>query len=171
MTHAIWNTHSTVAQPKAVLARATIVAVVLGTGLTVANQSDAIFGRAELQLLPLILAYLTPFLVVSVSQVMGTQAAASATGWQAEKHERFLMTLLSHGIIRRALALGIVIGCFNIGLVIADGVIAERQMDQLPVALILQTITLPVLFGALSQSLSFRRAIRTTQPNHESSLL
>ncbi len=44
MTHVIWNTHSTVAESKAVLARATIVAVALGIGigigLTVIIQTD-----------------------------------------------------------------------------------------------------------------------------------
>lgn len=162
MIYSPQSERNTVSQMKAVVARATIVAVVLGTALTVANQSDAVFGHAELQGLPLFLAFLSPLLVVSISQVMGTRAAARNSGWQAEKHERFLLTLLSHGIIRRALALGLAVGCFNIGLVIADAVIAKRPMDQFSVALMLQAVTLPVLFGALSQSLSFRDAVRTT---------
>lgn len=162
MAHLKLTQHRSMGQMKAVLARAAIVATILGTGLTVANQCDAVFGPADLQWLPLILVYFTPFVVVSTSQVMGAQAAARAKGWQGEQHERFLMTLFSHGIIRRAVMLGLAIGLINIGIVFAASVIAGRQLDQLPIALLLQAVTLPVIFGALSQSLSFRRAVGST---------
>lgn len=148
--------HSTV-QMKAVFSRAAIVAAVLGTVLTVVNQLGAIIGPSDLQWLPLFLVYLTPFVVVSASQVMGAQAAARAKGWQGEKYERFLMTLFSHGIIRRAVVLSLAIGGANIAIIIAG-----RQLNQLPVAQLLQLVTLSVSFGALSQSLSFRRPVGST---------
>lgn len=76
MTQSKTASHRGTAQIKAVFHRAAIVAVILGTGLTVVNQSDAVLGSADLQWLPLFLVYLTPFVVVSASQVMGLQAAA-----------------------------------------------------------------------------------------------
>lgn len=147
-------TRHSIEQRKAVFSRAAIVAAVLGTVLTVVNQPGAIFGPTDLQWLPLFLAYLTPLVIICASQVMGAQAAARVKGWQGEKYERFLMTLFSHGIIRRAAVLGIAIGAVNIAIINAG-----RQLDQLSVAQLLQLVTLPVLFGALSQSLSFRRAV------------
>ena len=41
---------------------------------------------------------------------------------------------------------------------------AGQGLDQLPLPLIAQALTLPVLFGALSQAVSFRRSIKHTRP-------
>lgn len=57
------------------LSRAAVAALGLGTVLTVANQAQAIFGADHLQILPLVLVYLTPFVVVTVSQLLGAQQA------------------------------------------------------------------------------------------------
>ena len=46
-----------------VLSRAFIVALVLGSILTLINQSNALFGGAAVQVLPLVLVYLTPFAI------------------------------------------------------------------------------------------------------------
>lgn len=95
---------------------AAIVTTILGTGLMVANQSNAFFGPAYLQWRPMILVYLTPFVAVSASQVIGTQAAARTKRWQGEKQERFLTTLFANDIIRRAVVLDLAIGGVNIGI-------------------------------------------------------
>lgn len=165
MTHSELTAHCSTGQMKVVLARAAIVATILGTGSTIANQFNAVFGPAHLQCVPMILVYLTPFVVVSASQVMGTRAAACANGEQGEKQERFLMTIFSHGILRRAVVLGLAIGGVDIGIIITDRLIAGRHLDQLPIALFIQAVSLPILFGALSQSLSFRRAVGATTPS------
>ena len=54
-----------------VVRRAGIVALILGSILTFANQPAAIFGKDAIQVLPLLLVYLTPFVVVAISQVLG----------------------------------------------------------------------------------------------------
>jgi hypothetical protein len=149
-----------VSPAKQVLTRAAIVAVILGTILTLLNQPNAIFGTAEIQWLPLTLVYLTPFLVVSVSQILGTRQARKAPAWVMELREGFAATLVSHGIPARAIALGLAAGSINTAIVVTDGLAAGRGLDQVPVALIAQALILPVIFGALSQTLSFRRAIR-----------
>ncbi len=63
-----------------VIRRAGIVALVLGSVLTLANQSGAIFGGGTVQVLPLVLVYLTPFVVVTVSQVLGIRRALLDAG-------------------------------------------------------------------------------------------
>jgi hypothetical protein len=147
-------------QFKQVLTRATIIAAVLGSALVLLNQSAAIFGDAEIQLLPLALAYLTPFIVVSLSQILGAREARAASAWMTEFRESFAQTLVSHGIPARAVAIGLVAGGINTAIVAVDSLLAGRGLDQMPLALIAQAVTLPIVFGALSQTLAFRRTTR-----------
>jgi hypothetical protein len=144
---------------KQVLTRATVIAAILGTTLTLLNQPNAIFGAAQFQWLPLILVYLTPFLVVCVSHILGINQARKELAWRARFHEDFAATLVSHGILARAVVLGLAAGGINTAIVAADGFAAGRDLDQMPVALIIQALTLPIVFGAVSQTLAFRRAI------------
>ena len=61
-----------------ILRRAFVIALLLGSVLTLSNQPGAIFGDDEVRVLPLVLVYLTPFVVITVSQVLGLRRAASA---------------------------------------------------------------------------------------------
>ena len=162
MDHILQNPPLPAAQFKPVLARAAIIAAILGTTLVLLNQSAAIFGAAEIQWLPLTLAYLTPFLVVSLSQILGAREARAASAWISEFRESFAQTLVSHGIPARAIALGLAAGGINTAIVATDSLLAGRGLDQLPAGLILQALTLPAVFGAMSQTLAFRRTIRQT---------
>ena len=148
---------------KQVLARSAIVAAILGSTLALVNQSEVIFGAAEIRWLPLFLAYLTPFLVVSLSQTLGLREARKASARMAGLRESFVATLFSHGIPARAVALGLGDGVINTAIVASAALFAGRGLGQLPLALIVQALTLPVLFGALSQAVSFRRAIRRAE--------
>ncbi len=142
-----------------VVLRAAIVAILLGSILMLVNQTDAILGTEELRFLPMILVYLTPFLVVGVSQLLGMRAAKRASRPSDEFRESFAGTLLSHGILRRALFLGLAAGSINTAVIVAQNILAGIGAAQLPVAFVLQAVALPILFGALSQTLSFRRAV------------
>ena len=53
---------------RAIFLRATIIAGVIGSVLTLINQSGWVAGTEPLQLLPLILVFLTPFAVVTIAQ-------------------------------------------------------------------------------------------------------
>ena len=143
------------------LIRAAIVALVLGTLLTLLNQWLAITGKAPVQWLPLALVYITPFIVVALSQLLGIRAARHEAVPTSEHREGFGTTLTSHGIPGRALTLGLAIGGVNTAIVTADNMLAGRELTQLPAALMLQVLILPVLFGALSQAIAFRRAMHT----------
>ena len=162
MDHVLQDAAQPATRLKPVLARAAIVAAILGTALTTLNQPGAVFGQAGIQWLPLILVYLTPFMVVSVSQIIGARKAQVALAVMTEFREGFAKALFSHGIPARAVSLAVAVGGINTTIVAADILLAGGSLDQLPVGLILQALTLPTVFGALSQALSFRRTIRLT---------
>ncbi len=146
-----------------VFIRAAIVSIIIGSTLVLINQNEALFGQPELQLLPMFLAYFTPFVVVSLSQVFGAKAANILLLQGAgtlQLQQGFFQTVLSHGIPLRAIFMGIVVGSVNTAIVAMVNLAAGKGLDQLPFPLILQALTLPIIFGALSQAISFRRAIK-----------
>jgi len=145
-----------VAYLRQVFVRAAMLAIIIGSVLTLLNQPHAVFGREKFQWLPLTLSYLTPFLVVGISQILGARAARREAGI----NESFAYTLFSHGIVARAIALGLVAGLANITIFTVAGLAAGQSLDQLPAELILQAITLPIIFGALSQAIAYRRTVR-----------
>lgn len=61
----------------AMFLRAVVVAMVIGSDLTFINQAPTLFGPATLERPPLVLVYLTPFVVVTISQILGIQQAHS----------------------------------------------------------------------------------------------
>jgi len=142
-----------------IIKRAAIAAIVIGSVLTLINQFDAIFGPAKLQILPLALVYLTPFLVVSLSQIIGAFAARKEMLLASDFQQGFFGTMLSHDILIRAVALGLAAGGTNTFIVVIANIAAGQDISQLPVALILQALVLPIIFGAMSQTLAFRRTI------------
>lgn len=147
---------------KTILRRAFLIALFLGSALTLTNQSGAIFGRDAVQILPLVLVYLTPFVVITVSQVLGLRRAtldARSSRCFAHHDVAFLATAMSHGIPRRALFVALVIGTANTSIVALSALIAGGSLSNLPTALIAQAFGLPMLFGLFSQTISYRRAM------------
>ena len=147
-----------------VFRRAALVALILGSVLTLTNQSGAIFGQENVQLLPFLLVYLTPFVVVTISQVLGARQAAADAGAGAGKAcgpavETIASTAFSHGIPARAALLGLLVGGVNTAIVSSAALLQQGNLYALPVPLLGQAFTLPVLFGALSQAIAYRRAI------------
>ena len=153
---------------KDVVLRAAIIALALGTVLVLANQPEAIFGDGQLQLLPLVLVYVTPFVVVVVSQLLGIRrAVADARGSGASRTRRtgFLATLVTHGIPLRAILLGLVVGTVNTCIVALAQLAQRGDLAALPTSLIGQAFVLPMLFGLLSQAISYRRATARLREN------
>lgn len=149
---------------KDILGRALIIALLLGSVLALTNQSGSIFGDDALQILPLALAYLTPFVVVTLSQVLGLRRAtidARPLSSFAHRDAAFLATAMSHGIPRRALLVALAIGTANTTIVASSALMASGSLSNLPNALIAQAFVLPMLFGMLSQTISYRRAVST----------
>ena len=147
-----------------VLRRAAIVAIVLGSILALANQSRAIFGELELEILPLVLVYVTPFVVVTISQVLGIRRALRdiRVGTSlAAFSGAFLATVVSHGIPFRALVLGMIVGSLNTLVVIGTTLLDDGTLVNLPLGPIMQAFVLPMLFSLLSQANSYRRVTAT----------
>ncbi len=146
-----------------VLRRASLVALILGSVLTLTNQAGAVFGEAEFQLLPMIQVCLTPFVVVAISQLLGArQAGVEAHGARSGKWaaETFLSTVISHGIPLRATLLALLAGGTNAATAAAVALLDRGNLNDLPLPLLAQAFSLPLVFGALSQALAYRRAAR-----------
>lgn len=144
-----------------VVGRAVLAALVLGTLLTLANQPDAVFGAQRLAYLPLALVYLTPFLVVAISQLLG--AAQAAAEWRdgtapALGQESLMRIGVGHGIPRRAALLGLLMGGANTTIAAAELLAWNQSLGLLPLPLLAQAFSLPILFSLLSQAVSYRRA-------------
>jgi hypothetical protein len=145
---------------RAVLLRAAIVAVVIGSVLTLINQSGTVVGIEPPQLMPFILVFVTPFVVVAISQV----AAARRAFIDAARHgtppspEDFVTTATSHGIPTRALAIGLIIGSINAIIILAGALLHSGDLAAVSLTPLGQAYVLPLLFGVLSQAISYRRA-------------
>ena len=147
------------------LGRAFLVALVLGSVLTLINQSGALFGTDTFQVLPFVLVYLTPFVVVTISQALGVRRAiydTRSTRARAHYEDAFLATALSHGIPLRAFLLAVVTGTLNTSLVAVAALMANGSLSDIPVGLTVQAFVLPLLFGVISQAISYRRAVKAS---------
>jgi hypothetical protein len=60
---------------RAVFLRSAIIAAIIGSVLTLINQPGWVLGFDPLQLMPLILVFATPFVVVAISQVVTARQA------------------------------------------------------------------------------------------------
>jgi hypothetical protein len=144
-----------------VIRRAALIALALGTLLTLGNQSGAVFGSRSLEFLPLVLVYLTPFLVVAVSQLLGAaRAAVEPRGGTSRvaARESLLSTALSHGIPLRATLVGLLMGGINTAIVATALLLESGSPGPLPLPLLAQAFSLPILFGLLSQAAAYRGA-------------
>jgi hypothetical protein len=147
-----------------VLRRAGIVALVLGSILALANQSGAIFGELRLEILQLVLVYLTPFVVVTISQVLGIRRALRdirAGAGHAARGGSFLATVNSHGIPFRALVLGLIVVVISTSIAAATTFLEFGTLADLAMTPIVQAFVLPMLFSLLSQAISYRRVTTT----------
>ena len=145
----------------AILRRALVIALGLGSILTLANQAQAIFGAEALQMFPMMLVFLTPFVVITVSQLLGVQRAHRDSRGGARHvpaDDTVLLTALRHGIPSRALRLGLLAGGLNASLVMTLALFQRGDLDAVSWPLLAQAFGLSTLFGALSQSIAYRRA-------------
>lgn len=150
---------------RAVVLRSAIVAVVVGVLLTWINQNGWVTGREPLKLLPLVLVFVTPFVVVAISQVVAERRAIlDAARQRTPLNPRgFLATTISHGIPARALAIGLMIGSVNAGISLAGVLLQSGDLSAVPIAPLSQAFVLPLLFGIMSQAISYRRAVNASQ--------
>jgi len=145
-----------------IVKRAVAIAAAIGSTLTLIAQPDAVFGNVEFEKLQMVMVFVTPFLVVSISQVFGIREARLALSKGTRRNKGFAAVMFSHGIPLRAVALGLAAGAINTAIVSTAIVMSGQTLAQLPVNLITQALFLPMIFGALSQTLSFRRTVNSS---------
>lgn len=144
---------------RAMFVRATIVAIVLGTILTLVNQSGWIAGNEPLQVSQLILVFLLPFGVVTAGQIAGAfQAHIDKDGRNGRKAgESIFATLTSHGIPRRSIVISLAFGGTNAVVAIAELLWRSGDLATVSIVPMAQGFVLPLVFGLLSQTISYRR--------------
>ena len=145
---------------KQIIKRAAIVAVIIGGLLTLINQTAVIFGDADPQYTRMVLAFLTPFLVVGSSQFFGIRAASEALSQNTGNQHGFVQTLFSHGIPVRSVVMGLIAGGATAIIATTTNMAARQNINQLHLDLVLPAVVLPIIFGAFAQVLAFRRTIR-----------
>jgi hypothetical protein len=98
--------------------------------------------------------------VVSISQLLGARQAAVEIGGAGQRRpaaESFVATILSHGIPTRAVILAMLTGSVNAAIVATTAVLEREVLTALPMVPIVQAFSLPLVFGALSQAVAYRR--------------
>ena len=141
-----------------IFARALVVALILGSLLTAINQPAAVFGTAPLDILPFALVYFTPFAVVTLSQILGIRRALH-DGGPLPTGEGFFATMFAHGIPAKAMLTGLAMGTLNTSITVSAALAETGSLASVPVALLAQAYCLPMLFGLLSQAISYRREV------------
>jgi hypothetical protein len=140
------------------LKRSIILACIIGSSLTLINQPFAVFGGQLFVKTQLILAFNLPFIVITLSQLLGKKQAKTD---QIDNQYQFLSeglltTMINHNIPIRALIISVLAGSFANILILFIAYL-EGENNNINVFLMIQPYFLTFIFGALSQALSYRR--------------
>ena len=148
----------------AVLMRSLVLALIVGSVLALLNQSDALFSDAAIEWFRLVSVFVTPFMVIAISQLVATQQAVSdiARSQTATVNTRFIATLFAHDIPFRALMIGLIIGSANSLIILIHAFVQTGDIANVPLSVLIQFYVLPFVFGVLSQALAYRRHVATS---------
>lgn len=154
-----------------VFSRAAIIALIIGSLLTLINQGNAVLGDGEIAMTRLVLVFVTPFLVVLFSQALGAQQAALDASLPAMQtlSESPLRTMIAHGIPMRAAIIGGLMGTLNTAALAASNMATAGTLGPLPSTPLIQAYALPVVFGLLSQAVAYRRMAAEISAAHQTS--
>ncbi len=147
-----------IATSPAVLRRSFVIALVIGAVLVLFNQRGAVFGPAAFNIPGIVLAFVTPFVVISISQALG--ARAYFTEWRGEgrRPEAFWTTVRSHGIPSRAALVAPLVGVVVSALMAGLAWLEAGNPLAVPASQVAQVFVLPFAFGLVSQAVAYRRA-------------
>jgi hypothetical protein len=145
----------------AVLMRSLLLALIIGSVLTLLNQSDALFSDTAFEWFRLVSVFVTPFMVIAISQLVATQQAVSdiARSQTAAVKTHFVATMFSHNIPFRALMTSLIIGGANSLIILITAFLQTGDISNVPLTVLVQFYVLPFVFGALSQALTYRRTV------------
>lgn len=144
-----------------VLKRSVIIAVLIGSILTLVNQPLAILGHESLVKFKLILAFVLPFIVISISQVFGKhQAEIDKVDSQSQfSHEKLLKTMVSHNIPTRALVICLIVGSLASVVTLSNFLLHDKNTN-IDWNFMIQPYLFSLFFGAFSQAISYRKHIK-----------
>ena len=131
---------------KGLIRRAAVIALAIGSALTAINQTGAVTGAEQFDITQLALGYLTPFVVVMISQMLGIRARfreAADRRLAAVRDESFLRTAVSHGIPVRAVLVAVAVGTVLTAIMAGLTIAAGGDPRQLPLAQVGQVYVLP----------------------------
>ncbi len=145
-----------------VLKRSLILSIIIGAILTLLNQPSAIFGQVELKLLPTIFMFITPFIVITLSQLVANEQARihEANGQKRSRNISFVNILVNHNVVPRALIIAVVMGLINCILMGLISLYENESLSLLSTSLVVQFFILPLIFGGLSQTLTLKRQFK-----------
>jgi hypothetical protein len=142
------------------LKRSTILAFIIGSLLTLINQPLAVFGDQLFVKIQLILVFVLPFIVITLSQIFGKKQAEI---YQMDNQFKFypeglVTTILNHNIAIRAFIISLVAGSVA-SIVILFNAYLEVLYKEVDLLFMIQPYVFSFVFGALSQALAYRRVI------------
>lgn len=143
-----------------ILKRSFLLALIIGGLLTLVNQYSALFSGDSLKVLPLVQVFLTPFGVITLSQLGATQQAKLDAGQtQVESLSGILSIMGSHNIpLRAALIAFVAVGINSvIAITNTSQTFASLMVSSWP--LLAQSFVVPLFFGAFSQAMTYRRCL------------
>ena len=146
---------------KYVLKRSLLLALVIGVILTLGNQPEAVFASAEFVKLQLVMAFVTPFVTITFSQ-LGAMYQADGDRSKAPffaKPESLFKSVVKHNIPLRALIISLIVGSISSVIILTNTVIQTGEIENVPWPQLTQSYVLPFIFGSLSQALTYRRNI------------
>ncbi len=147
-----------IATSLAVLRRSFVLALAIGGTLVLGNQWSAIFGGAALSVAAVVLSFVTPFAVISISQALGVRAYFRERYAAASQPETFWTTMRLHGIPRRAALVAPAVGITVTALMAALAWLEAGDPFAVPAIQVAQVFVLPFAFGLVSQAAAYRRA-------------
>ena len=144
---------------RSMFVRATIVAIVLGSILTLANQTGWVKGDESLHVSQLLLVFLLPFGVVATAQIAGAYQAAIDSSRQRDSRfdEGLFATVISHGIPTRAIVIALAFGGINAVVTISELLWLSGSLATLSIVPLAQAFVLPLVFALFSQTVTYRR--------------
>ena len=141
-----------------VLIRSLILALFIGSVLTLVNQFSALLGGEGLKILPLVQVFVTPFAVITLSQLSATQQAIfDSPQSRLNGRSSIFHTMFTHGIPLRAALIALAAVGINglISIVVMPQSSAVILQSSWP--LLAQSFVVPLIFGAFSQAVTYRR--------------
>ncbi len=156
-----------------VLKRSLILSMIIGVTLTLLNQPSVILGQAEFKWVTTIFMFITPFIVITLSQLVANEQARIdwPHGQNGVQESGFLNILFNHNIATRAFFIALAIGLINCILMGLISLYKNGNMSLLSTELVLQFFILPFIFGVFSQTMTLKRqlklAVQASAKNHK----